>query len=111
MCCDVRQGRLSIRRAAESYQVPRSTLSDGVTGRLSEGSHSGPSRNLTDEEEAELVHFWLGLPVWVVQKPKKMFLPLLVVLLKQKEGLSLLLAMGGGRASGRGNQKRCSCHY
>ncbi|CAI8058533.1 hypothetical protein GBAR_LOCUS31825 [Geodia barretti] len=33
-CRDVREGRLSIRRAAESYQVPKSTLSDHVTGRL-----------------------------------------------------------------------------
>ncbi|CAI8058534.1 hypothetical protein GBAR_LOCUS31825 [Geodia barretti] len=32
-CRDVREGRLSIRRAAESYQVPKSTLSDHVTGR------------------------------------------------------------------------------
>ena len=59
-CRDVREGRLSIRRAAESYQVPKSTLSDHVTGRVSEGSHSGPSRYLTDEEEAELVHFLVG---------------------------------------------------
>ena len=40
-CRDIREGRLSIRRAAESYQVPKSTLSDHVTGRVSEGSHSG----------------------------------------------------------------------
>ena len=28
-----------------------------------------------DEEEAELVHFLVGLPVWGMQKPKKMFGP------------------------------------
>ena len=72
-CCDVREGQLSIQRAAESYQVPKSTLSDHVTGRVSEGSHSGPSRYLTDEEEAAF--FWLGLPMWGMQKPKKMFWP------------------------------------
>ena len=56
-CREVREGRLSIRRAAESFSVPRSTLGDRVSGKVCEGSHSGPTRYLTDEEEAELVHF------------------------------------------------------
>ena len=59
-CQEVREGRLSIRRAADTYQIPKSTLSDRVSGRVREGSHSGPSRYLTDEEEAELVYFLVG---------------------------------------------------
>lgn len=59
-CQEVKEGKLSIRRAAESYQIPKSTLSDHVSGRVREGSHSGPSRYLTDEEEAELVYFLVG---------------------------------------------------
>ena len=56
-CKEVHAGQLSIRRAAEAFSVPRSTLGDHVSGRVIEGAHSGPSRYLTDEEEAELVHF------------------------------------------------------
>ena len=59
-CQEVKEGRLSIRRAAESYQIPKSTLADHVSGRVREGSHSGPSRYLSDEEEAELVYFLVG---------------------------------------------------
>ena len=59
-CKEVHAGRLSIRRAAEAFSVPRSTLGDHVSGRVIEGAHSGPSRYLTDEEEAELVHFLIG---------------------------------------------------
>ena len=57
---EVKEGKLSIRRVAESYHIPKSTLSDHVSGRVREGSHSGPSRYLTDEEEAELVYFLVG---------------------------------------------------
>ena len=35
--------RLSIRRAAEDYGVPRSTLGDRVSGRVLPGAVSGPS--------------------------------------------------------------------
>ena len=59
-CQEVREGRLSIRRVADTYQIPKSTLSDRVSGRVREGSHSGPSRYLADEEEAELVYFLVG---------------------------------------------------
>ena len=67
-CREVQEGRLSIRRALEAYQVPRSTLSDHVTGKVSEGSHSGPTRYLTDEEEAELVNFFGWVPMWGMRK-------------------------------------------
>jgi transposase len=47
----------SIRAAAEQYGVPRSTLSDYVSGKIPFGKRSGPERYLSDEEEKELVHF------------------------------------------------------
>ena len=48
---------LSVRRAAEDYGVPKSTLGDRVSGRVLPGAVSGPSRYLDDEEEKELAHF------------------------------------------------------
>lgn len=48
---------MSVRRAAESFRVPRSTLHDRVTGKVSFGAKSGPERYLTDDEERELVQF------------------------------------------------------
>ena len=50
-------GHLSVRVAAEKYDVPKSTLSDRVTGRVKFDARSGPSRYLTDKEEEELVGF------------------------------------------------------
>lgn len=48
---------LSVRRAAEQYSIPKLTLNDRITGRVKFGTHSGPQRYLTDEEERELVSF------------------------------------------------------
>ena len=53
-------GGLTIRRAAEEYSVPRSTLHDRVSGRVQAGEHSGPPRYLNDEEEDELEDFLTG---------------------------------------------------
>ena len=57
---EVNGGHLSVRRAAELYGVPKSTLSDRVTGRVEFGSHSGPARYLSNAEEEELVSFLCG---------------------------------------------------
>lgn len=50
----VKENRMSVRKAALSYNVPKSTLNDRVSPF---GSHSGPSHYLSDEEETQLVHF------------------------------------------------------
>ena len=55
----VLKGGLSVRRAAQDYDVPRSTLADRVSGRVLPGALSGPSRYLSYQEEDELVHFLL----------------------------------------------------
>ena len=50
---------LSVRKAAEHYDVPRSTLNDRIQGKVIHGSRSGPSQYLNDAEEEELVLFLL----------------------------------------------------
>ena len=47
---------MRVRRAAEHFAVPKSTLRDMISGRMLPGSTSGPRRILNDEEE-ELVAF------------------------------------------------------
>ena len=50
----------SVRRAAIEYGVPKSTLGDRVSGRVTHGVLSGPPKYLSEEEEEELVMFILG---------------------------------------------------
>ena len=68
---EVKEGRLSVRRAAELYNIPKSTLSDRVSGRVEFGSHSGPARYLTDQEEEELANFICGCASMGYAKTKK----------------------------------------
>ena len=42
---------MSLRKAAEIFQVPKSTLCDRVTGKVKFGATSGPDPYLTNEEE------------------------------------------------------------
>ena len=56
-CKAVREG-LSVRRAAEEYQIPKSTLQDHISGKVLCGSKSG-QRYLSEQEEEELVTFIL----------------------------------------------------
>ena len=53
----VKENKMSCRQAAICYDIPKSTLSDRVSGRVTFGSHSGPKRYLSDEEETHLVYF------------------------------------------------------
>ena len=55
----VREDSSSIRRAAEEYNVPRSTLGYRISGRVKEGAVSGPLKYLSTAEEEELVRFLL----------------------------------------------------
>ena len=47
----------SVRRAAEMFNVPKSTLHDHVTGKVMFGARSGPDPYLSMEEEEELASF------------------------------------------------------
>lgn len=53
------QDGLSIRRAAEVFNISKSTLHDHCAGTVSFG-HGGPPKYLTDEEEEELEEFLSG---------------------------------------------------
>ena len=48
---------ISLRQAAEMFEIPRSTLHDHVTGRIEHGALPGPSPYLAKEEEEELIAF------------------------------------------------------
>ena len=48
---------MGIRRAANQFNVPKSSLGDRVSGRVVPGTNSGPPRYLTMAEESELVQF------------------------------------------------------
>lgn len=67
----VKYDGMSIRRAADEYHVPKSTLSDRLTGKVKFGSHSGPERYLTDMEEEELVSFLCASSKMGYAKTKK----------------------------------------
>ena len=51
------QDSITVRKAAELYNVPKSTLGDRITGRVLPGSTSGPATYLTAQEEKELATF------------------------------------------------------
>lgn len=53
----VTKGGLSVRRAAEEYRVPRSTLQHQISGKVQFGARSGPPVYLTQQEENELEDF------------------------------------------------------
>jgi len=57
---DVTNGVMGVRRAALEYNVPKSTLSDRVTGQVRLGARSGASRYLEEEEEEEIVQWIRG---------------------------------------------------
>ena len=55
-CNAVVNQSLSIRRAAEQFSIPKTTLHDLVLGKVHDGSKSGPEKYLSSEED-ELAHF------------------------------------------------------
>lgn len=53
----VQWSELSVRRAAETYNVPPSTLHDRLTGKVPFNKKSGPGKYLSESEEDELENF------------------------------------------------------
>ena len=53
-------GEMSLRKAAEEYGIPRSTLHNKVKGKVAINVKSGTKKHLTDEEKAKLVEFLAG---------------------------------------------------
>ena len=56
----VQGGGYSVRRAAEEFSVPKSTLHDHLAGKVVAIGHSCPPKYLTDEEKEELEEFLAG---------------------------------------------------
>ena len=48
---------MTVRKAAEEFAVPRSTLHDRVSGKVQYGCKSGPRKYLNSTEEMELANF------------------------------------------------------
>ncbi len=55
--CAVQRDGVSIRRAVIAYGLPKSTLYDHVSGKVSRLAKPGPKPYLSEEEEEELVNF------------------------------------------------------
>ena len=52
---DVRQNGMSIRKAAEKYSVPPTTLNNRTTGKIQEGARWGGSSLLSQKDEEGLI--------------------------------------------------------
>ena len=77
---------MSIRQAAEQYGIPKSTLSDRVSGQVKFGAHSGPPRYLSDAEERELANFICQSARMRYAKTKKEILAIVQAILATKSG-------------------------
>ena len=53
----VASGKMGVNRAAIEFNVPCTSLKDGVAGRVPDDCNMGPKRYLTYEEVSELVEF------------------------------------------------------
>lgn len=56
---EVKSGRCTVRQAAKEFGVPKSSLGDRVSGRVTPGSRSGPAQLITSADEEVLVEFSL----------------------------------------------------
>lgn len=56
---EVKSGRCTVRQAAKQFGVPKSSLGDRVSGRVTPGCRSGPAQLITSADEELLVEFSL----------------------------------------------------
>lgn len=54
---EVKSGRCTVRQAAKEFGVPKSSLGDRVSGRVTPGSRSGPAQLIKSADEELLVEF------------------------------------------------------
>ena len=94
----------SVRRAAEEYRVPRSTLHDRVSGRIQHGATSGPPRYLSDEEEKELAEFLRNCAKVGYARTRLQVITLVQQTLKDK-GLDVRVSNGWWESFKRRNPK------
>ena len=90
-CNAVKEG-LPLRRAAEEYEIPRSTLQDHVSGRVLLGSRSG-HQYLSDTEENEVEEFLLESAKMGFPRTRKEVMSLVQNILHQK-GLPVTVSSG-----------------
>ena len=69
-CQDVHEGQ-AVRRVALNYGIPKSTLHDKISGKVTIGAKSGPAPYLDPEEEDELVSFLNGCSSMGYARTKK----------------------------------------
>ena len=87
----VQQQKLSIRRAAMEFEIPKSTIHDRISGKVPFRSRSGPERYLTDQKECELVNFLTGCASVGYAKSRHQVLAL-VEQVMQKKGKTVSLS-------------------
>ena len=85
--------RQTVRRAAEAFNVPKSTLQDRISGRVVFGSRSGPQSYLTDEEEKELVAFIKGCSTIGFSRSKQQIIELMQQVM-YKKGRDVNVSLG-----------------
>ena len=90
--CSVVIDGISIRQAAEKYQISKSMLQDHVSGKVMSCSKSG-QRYLTETEEEELVSFILETAKIGFPRARKEVLSLVQIAVKQK-GKNVTLSIG-----------------
>ena len=84
---------MTVRRAAETFQVPKSTLQDHLSGRVASGARSGPPKYLSDYEEEELVNFLVESARIGYARSKKQVLAIVQGVVAKK-GLNVVVSIG-----------------
>ena len=93
-CEAVQKKGMSVRRAAEEYHIPRSTIFDRLSGKVEQGAVSGPVRYLNREEEAELVKFFGGCATIGYARTRKQVIALVEGIVTQKRGTETKISNG-----------------
>ena len=84
---------LPLRQAAEMYRVPKSTLHDHVSGKVSYGARPGPDPYLSVEEEEELASFLLQTAKIGYPHTKRQVLELVQQIIDEK-GITATVSSG-----------------
>ena len=91
-CQDVYKGQ-AVRRVALNYGIPKSTLHDRISGKVTLGAKSGPPSYLSAEEEDELVSFLNGCSSIGYARSKKQTITLVQRVVESK-GLNVKVSDG-----------------
>ena len=84
----------TLRVAAEKYEVPKSTLYDCVSGKVTLQTRSGPERYWSDEEKHRLAKWLLRCASIGYAKSKKEMLAIVDVIIAKKQGKEMVVSKG-----------------